>query len=424
MPAADAESQQQAAQLARDAEAHFGRGRTDIAELYAMAAAELDPDCAAAWKLLAQLALSARRPERAAAWLRRALESRPQDRQAADLLREAEAQAPFSTSSPRYLLVREWSQGFWSDVDHVLCMCLLAEITGRIPLVWWGSRSRFRPRGGGNAWTRFFAPVSSASMQDLEDRQPRVFPGKWRDRNLASTIANRWAGDGSRVVGLHFLGREEDVLVSDFHTSLKALLPWLPPAHPLAGKPLVDAYRDLVRRYLRPQPDIVVRADRFAGEQFGGGPVLGVHARGSDKIEEVSELANLLAAYFPLVDERLRAAPTTRLFLLTDDTRIRIAYEARFGSRLISTDCSRTDSGQAVHYKQHDDPSTIGTEVMVDALLATRCDAFIGLGYSNVSLYVSYLKAWPPGSCVLLGDNLHEAWNALVLEMPAPPHAE
>jgi hypothetical protein len=61
---------------------------------------------------------------------------------------------------------------------------------------------------------------------------------------------------------------------------------------------------------------------------------------------------------------------------------------------------------------------------MVDTYLATRCDRFIGLGYSNVSLYASYLKDWPAGSCTLLDANAHEVWNAVPLLMDAPPGAD
>lgn len=424
MPSANTASRQQAALLARDAAAYLARGRPEIAEMYAGAALEADARAFEAWLLLARLALSVRRPERACAWLQRALELRPADVEAAALLREAEQQrSATSPPRPRFLLIREWSAGFWSDVDHVLGMCLLAEITGRTPLVWWGAQSRFRPAGPGNAWERFFAPVADAQLRDCEAPGLRVFPHKWRGRALGAAIPNRWSGDGSRQVGLHFLDRDEEVVVSDFHASVKVLLPWLPAGHPLSGRPLPEAYRQLVRRYLRPQPAIVAEVDGFAAAHFGGRPAVAVHVRGSDKVQEVNEFEALLASYAPLIEERLAGRPDARLFLLTDDSRVRAAYGQRYGARLVSTPCTRTDSGVGVHFQPHDAPDRIGVEVMVDTLLAARCSEFIGLGYSNVSLFASYLKDWPPGTCRLLGANAHEAWNALALEMP-PPGAE
>lgn len=416
---------QEAAELAQTAAQYLASGRRAVAELYAWSAVETDPRTGAAWKLLAQLALDLKRPERTAAWLRRAVALQPGDAQAAALLRATETQAPApAPAGARYLLVREWSAGFWSDVDHALGMCLLAEITGRIPLVWWGAQSRFAPAGAGNAWEQFFAPVSDAVLRDLEDPQLRVYPRKWQGRPLTAAIRRRWTGEGSRLVGLELLDRDEEIVVSDFHTGLKALLPWLPASHPLAGAALPDAYRSLARKYLRPRPDIVAEADRFAAAHFGNRPVLGVHVRGSDKVEEVSELEGVLAAYFKLLEERLAGRHEMRIFLLTDDTRVRAFYEQRYGARLLATTCTRSSSNVGVHYLKHPDRARIGVEVMVDTLLAARCTEFIGLGYSNVSLYASYLKAWPPGSCVLLEANAHDVWNAFVLLMDAPPGAE
>jgi len=413
-----------AAELAETAGDYLRSGRRDIAELYAQAAVATDASAFEAWLLLAGLALEARRPDRAQAWLQRALQLRPQDARAAELLQRSAREAPAAASPrPRYLLVREWSAGFWSDVDHVLGMCLLAELSGRIPFVWWGEQSRFRAAGVANAWEHFFAPVSDAALGDLEGPGLRIFPDKWRGRPLASRIPNRWSGDGSRLVGLQFLGRDEEVAVSDFHTGVNVLRAWLPADHPVAGKSVPETYRYLIAKYLRPRAEIVAEAGRFAQAHFGAAPVVGVHVRASDKVQEVSALEALSAEYFPVVERWLAASPDAKLFLLTDDARVTTLYEKRYGARLVTTACTRTASTVPVHFMQHADPGRIGVAVMVDAYLAARCSQFIGLGYSNVSLFVSYLKRWPPGSCVLLGENAHEIWNALALEMPPPPDA-
>jgi hypothetical protein len=367
--------------------------RRDVAELLARNALQLDPGNARARKLLEELAKGLRRAGGAGA-------------------------------GARYLLIREWSQGFWSDVDHVIGMCLLAELTGRIPVVWWGAQSRFSGEPAGNAWERFFEPVSGARLRELEAPGLRRFPAKWRDGALTGPIRQRWTGDGSRLASIELLDRDEEIVVSDFHSNLNAILPWLPATHALAGLPLAEAYRALVRKYLRPRPPIAAEVERFAAARFGSGPLVAVHVRGSDKIEEVSGLEATLRAYFEPLDEKLRAQPDARIFLLTDDERARSYYAGRYGERMLATACTRVTSNIGVHYLARRDPVHTGIEVMVDAYLAARCDAFIGLGYSNVSLYVSYLKAWPPGACVLLGANAHEVWNALPLLMEAPPGAD
>ncbi len=39
--------------------------------------------------------------------------------------------------SDRFLLIKSWGCGFWSDVDHVMGQLLVAEITNRIPVIYW-----------------------------------------------------------------------------------------------------------------------------------------------------------------------------------------------------------------------------------------------------------------------------------------------
>jgi hypothetical protein len=48
---------------------------------------------------------------------------------------------------------------------------------------------------------------------------------------------------------------------------------------------------------------------------------------------------------------------------------------------------------------------------MIDAYLATGAKAFIGNGFSNVSLQVSYLKRWPPNSIRLIGTAMPHVPN-------------
>src|SRR6185369_9336436 len=116
----------------------------------------------------------------------------------------------------------------------------------RTSLVWWGAQSRFSSDAAANAWEQFFAPVSAATLADLAPL--KRFPAKWRGesaQSLSGPLRNRWSGEGSRLAGLDLLDRDEDVVVSDFHTGMKALLPWLPAWHPLAGASLPEAYRRL-----------------------------------------------------------------------------------------------------------------------------------------------------------------------------------
>ena len=49
-----------------------------------------------------------------------------------------------------------------------------------------------------------------------------------------------------------------------------------------------------------------------------------------------------------------------------------------------------------MHYAGHDGRK-LGEEVVMEAFLAARCDAFLGNGASNVSTAIRHLKDWAPG---------------------------
>ncbi len=260
---------------------------------------------------------------------------------------------------PRYLLIKAWGYGFWSDIEHVLGALLIAEITDRIPVVYWGTNSLFRARHGPNAFQVYFEPVSEVQIGDLQDPALQFFPPKWSAQNIYSENVNKWNGSYSRMAGLYFLNRPEDVLVSDFHVQVNDMVPWIRESHPLHGwKPL------RIYRYLFLLNEEYERA-----------------------------ISELVARHRNLT-----------IFLLTDDETILERYRDRYGDRLVYTDAIRSRSDVGVHYQGHSGDK-VGMEIMMDTYLAARCDYFLGFGYSNVSTTVQHMKDWAPGTYRLLGGN-------------------
>jgi hypothetical protein len=61
-----------------------------------------------------------------------------------------------------------------------------------------------------------------------------------------------------------------------------------------------------------------------------------------------------------------------------------------------------TEAGQiSLEWQTHIDGRRLAIEVIFDAYLAARCDAFVGDGASGVSNAVCRLKAWPEGTVTL-----------------------
>jgi hypothetical protein len=126
--------------------------------------------------------------------------------------------------------------------------------------------------------------------------------------------------------------------------------------------------------------------------------LVALHIRGSDKGVEDADLernnhVNFLA--LETIDKR------SKIFLLSDDetwvTRVRSVYR----DRVITTDSLRTSGKTGLHHLNLDDRVRLGREVMADVYIALRANKFYGNGRSNVAAFISLLKEWKQGDCVL-----------------------
>jgi hypothetical protein len=317
-------------------------------------------------------------------------------------------------SSKRCLLIKAWGFGFWSDVSHVVSQLLLAELTGRIPIVHWGANSLFWDGTLLNAFEAYFEPVSTATTDDVRDENFTIWPPKWNHGNLLGGEVHQWEGPYSRLAGLYLLNRKERIVVSDFFSSVLDLKPWIPPYSDLYAMTVDDLYSYLVQKYLRPKPGILAAVTGVYESRLAAGEFIAVHARGSDKILEMRDLDAVNHEYRRAIEEFRARHGTRRIFLMTDDSRLRDFYLSHYGDDVICTDCQRTDSEQGIHYQTGRNRRELGSEVMVDAYLAIRAKAFIGNGYSNPSLMVRYLKAWPKEHVKLVGPNMYHLHNLIL----------
>lgn len=305
----------------------------------------------------------------------------------------------------RFLLIKAWGYGFWSDVSHVLGCLLLAELSGRIPLTHWGNNSRFTDGAVQDAFEYYFEPVSEYSLEDLLfEEAPGFFPAKWSTQNLRQENFAKWQGEGSRSAAISYLNRAEIIAVSDFYVDVMGLMSWIPQDHPLAGKSITALFRYLIEKYLRPQKTILADVENFSRRHFTGSRLLAVHLRGSDKQIEMGNTADINRQYFDAISRMVDAS--WRIFLLTDDARWVDAFRKQYGDRLILADCQRTSNDRGIHYDSAADHVRLGMEVMQDTYLATRADKFLGNGQSSVSVMIMLLKQWADSDCKLLAPSV------------------
>ncbi|MFN0012473.1 MAG: O-fucosyltransferase family protein [Phycisphaerales bacterium] len=386
-------------------------GQWHMAEQFAGQLLDTHPADPTALNVMGRVAMHATRHAAAARFFAAAMAASPGFKPAKKnlaLAEQAAATAPPVGAAPRYLLIREWGAGFWADVDHVLGQVLLAEITGRIPIVHWGQGSRFGDRTSADNWTRFFEPVSAATLADIQDRGLTCFPGKWNSTPWNARVPNRWAGPDSRTTGLATLASDAQVVVSDFFYSVACARAWIEPGHRLYGASLHTVYRDLLRTYARPSKAIVDAVDAFAAANFMPRPVMAVHFRGTDKHLETQPFGDLAGQYPAALDAMDRRLRPARVFLMTDQQSALDEFRALLGERLIATDAFRANSGRGIHFHNAVPGPQLGREVLIDTLLATRADAFVGFGPSNVSGMITLLRQWPVDHAALIGPSYLE----------------
>jgi glycosyltransferase involved in cell wall biosynthesis len=323
-----------------------------------------------------------------------------------------EALAEDVTSKPKYLLIKAWGFGFWSDVHHVVGQLLLAELTHRIPIVHWGANSLFTDGSVREAYSMYFEPPSSVRVEDLPP-DIRIFPPKWTAQNLLDNDVQKWAGPHSRMAAPYLFNREEDLVVSDFYMTIISLVPWISPKSRYFGKRDEEIYGELFAKYLKPAPSILAQVDAFFDTTLAGRPWVAVHARGSDKVHESAGLQQTNSRYFGFIDRIVELNPDIGVFLLTDSAALHAEFQKRYGERLATTAALRSTSDTGVHMQGHSG-LRVGTEVLVDALLASRCDYFIGNQESNVSLAISSMKDWAKGLIFMLGDFNFRAENTFL----------
>jgi len=309
-----------------------------------------------------------------------------------------------SNNKKKYLLIKAWGYGFWSDMDHVLGQLFLAEMTKREPVVYWGKNSLYRSRECDNAFELCFERVASSTIQDIIENNCTFYPPKWRKENLFEENISKFSGPYSRIAGLYALHRDEDVVVSDFYSRLFELIPWLDRGSEYYGKGLEYIYHRIFTKYIRLKPHLQEMVQEFWEQRMQYRKWVAVHVRGSDKKLEMSDLDRFNIGYYAHLEKLLGADPHLSIFLLTDSEPILNDYLKRYGPKILFTESARVSGDVGVHYSGFPG-NQIAKDVILDTYLAARCDYFLGNGQTNLSRMVSHLKRWDDGHYMLLGKN-------------------
>lgn len=310
----------------------------------------------------------------------------------------------------RFLLIKAWGCGFWSDVDHVMGQLLVAELTNRIPVVYWGTNSLYAESLQSNAFELYFEPVSDYSLRDLARPEYTFYPPIWNSRNLMIEDLDKVAWTYRNLGDM--MGSDANVVVSDVHYFIRPILNYITKDHWAYGMIAHQIYRGLFEKYIKLKPDIEAEIQEFYDTQFKGkGLSLGVHIRGGDKVREVEDLSHLNEQYYIEIKKYIKRYDIKKILLLTDCEDFLQDFLKMYGSMVVFTECRRgmiNDTNNAAHLLGYTVRRRKGIEIIKDTYLASKCDFFIGNGYSNVSYTVKRLKDWPEANVKLFYRDLKD----------------
>lgn len=378
---------------------------------------------------------------------------------------EEATKAPAPRLDPgRYLIIKAIGEGFFAEVHQLLAGLVLAQATNRVPVIDWRHGFVFHRRiealgqicaaTTDAAFLELFEPISGAMsletmVMELAREQAQhhapipVWPARWasgsplsvpRDlERIARDVESERAGAlaPSNWIG-SYVSRAERVVVLDVPVSVAEALCWLPASHPLHGVNLWAAMIQLRRAFLVPRQELEREADRIVEQRLHNDPFVAVHVRMGDMwranpnlARDTAKLPAALATMRNRVRERVGGVSMPRVYLMTDGHRAIELFEARYRTHLGYQDCARTRTTEGLHKAAWPDHSSLAREALLDVLVASRADCFVGMGCSHLSCAAAWWHEWQPGQMHMVGGNVQArripAWFALSSPPPVAP---
>lgn len=342
-------------------------------------------------------------------------------------------------SNDRFLLIKAWSYILWSDVKHVLSQLLIAEMTNRIPVVYWPTHSLHNGFIHTNGFELYFEPISQHTIFDIVKPEYTYYPPGWDHDNLL-------VEDESKETGIYrnigdIMCSNANVVVGDVYFDVYNLIPFIDKTQPTYGMTVQQIHRYLFSKYIRIKQDIKIEIQGFYNSWLEDEkPVLAVHVRRVEKglvfnldnnkkrilkknafsynqnqkdpHEKRLKIFNLRKKpiewepnkiYHAEISKYIEKYNIKKIFLLTDSEEILKEYQQRYGSMIVFTKCKRVPKDGTVSYLENPIVKRRrGIEIIKDTYLASMCDFFIGNDFSNLSHGVAMMKDWPNNNIKLL----------------------
>lgn len=236
--------------------------------------------------------------------------------------------------------------GFFGNMFMTLNGIHMCEAAGVLPIPFWDSRCLFYDsRYGSNAWDYYF-------------QQPKTFL-----LNTQYTKAKDW------------------IFLPDAGTP-----------YPLPERTSIRlAYAFCIKHFVRLRADVQYAIDSAHALMFEDRSVVGVHMRLTDAaLGFEGRTVPSIEHYVKFIDKLLESHNFSGIFLATDSTDAVTAMRRRYGNRILTLDCIRSNNDVSIH--GHYDSGVAGSpylkgfEVIRDAYLLSKTD-FLVRTHSRVTAY-------------------------------------
>lgn len=147
---------------------------------------------------------------------------------------------------------------------------------------------------------------------------------------------------------------------------------------------------DLITKYIHIREEILEKVDSYVQEFFNGTHIIGIHYRGTDKVEEAPPVpyGEVLKQIRKYMHED--SIEETKIFVATDEKKFLECMQEEFGDMVIVHSTIYSEDGRSIHEKPSN-PYLQGEEALIDCLLLSKTDMLIRTS-SNLSLWSTYFN--------------------------------
>lgn len=154
---------------------------------------------------------------------------------------------------------------------------------------------------------------------------------------------------------------------------------------------------NLIKKYIKIKPHILNKVKEFQEENFGDAFVIGIHYRGTDKIDTEAPRVTYRAVVESInkIISNIPKGMDYKIFIATDEFRFLHFMKYRFHGKVCCCEVKRATGNVPLHLDQERNHYQTGEDALIDAVLLSSVNFLIRTS-SNLSLCSRYFNPQLP----------------------------